>query len=124
MIQILWIALGGAAGSVLRYLSNMAVFELYDGKFPAGTLLVNAVGSFLIGVFWIAAPNMNDASKAFLFVGLLGGFTTFSSFSLETLRLFQSDTMSLALFNVVINNVLGIVLCYAGFQLGKVIFQS
>lgn len=124
MIQILWIAIGGAAGSVLRYLMNVAAFELYAGKFPIGTLAVNALGSLFIGLLWSAAPNMNDYTKAFLFVGLLGGFTTFSTFSLETMRLVQSGSTGMALINVFVNNSVAIACCFAGFQSGKVIFNS
>lgn len=124
MIQLFWIAIGGAVGSVLRYFMNLAAFEFYKGEFPLGTLLVNAIGSLIIGVLWNAAPQLNDYTKAFLFVGVLGGFTTFSSFSLETIRLVENDAIGIALMNVLLNNVIGISVCFAGFYLGKLIFHS
>jgi fluoride exporter len=83
------IALGGAAGSVLRYLMVSAIGT------PLGTTAVNALGSFAIGVLFVALGS-RDSWQVFLMVGLLGGFTTFSAFSLDTLKLVEAGQPLLA----------------------------
>ena len=83
------VALGGAIGAVLRYLTGLAL------AFPFGTLAVNVVGSFLIGVLWVALAD-RGAWAPFLITGILGGFTTFSAFSLDTLRLVESGRAPMA----------------------------
>lgn len=113
-----YIALGGALGALARYGIQLFTLSWYAGAFPLGTLIVNAIGALLIGLGW----NMigNDMNKAFLLTGLLGGFTTFSAFSLETVRLFENGATGLALFNILLNNGLGVLFCWAGFGLAKV----
>ena len=104
-MTVLWVALGGALGSVARYaLSGIAVRWLGAG-FPYGTLFVNMTGSFTIGLLaaLVAAdgrPSLGADARAFLLVGVLGGFTTFSSFSLETLNLARSGALAPAMLNV------------------------
>lgn len=118
MPVFIYIALGGALGALARYGTNLISLSWYAGEFPIGTLLVNAIGSLLIGIGWSMIDN--DTSKAFLLTGLLGGFTTFSAFSLETVRMFESGAVGLALMNVLLNNAIGILFCYGGFGLAKV----
>jgi len=91
----LWVALGGALGSVARFGIANAMTALTGPQFPWGTLLINATGSFLIG--WFGALTGGNGSlsvpgeiRAFVMVGICGGYTTFSSFSLQTLELFQA----------------------------------
>ena len=104
-MTFLWVALGGALGSVTRYaLSGIAVRWLGAG-FPYGTLFVNVTGSFTIGLLAALAaadgrPSLGADARAFLLVGVLGGFTTFSSFSLETLNLARSGALAPAMLNV------------------------
>ena len=118
-MTVLWVALGGALGSVARYaLSGIAVRWL-GAAFPYGTLFVNATGSFAIGLLaaLVAAdgrPSLGADARAFLLVGVLGGFTTFSSFSLETLNLARSGALAPALLNVAGS----VVLCLAAVSLG------
>ncbi|MBJ7252279.1 MAG: CrcB family protein [Acetobacteraceae bacterium] len=81
-LSLLLVALGGAAGSVLRYVVSHAGLVLFGAGFPWGTLAVNIVGSALIGVF--GALGISGEARLLLVTGLLGGFTTFSAFSLET----------------------------------------
>ncbi len=119
MVRLLYIAFGGALGAVSRYLVSGWAQGLSSGVFPWGTLTVNAVGSFLIGALAAlfereaVSPNI----RVFLLIGALGGFTTFSSFSLETLNLFRQHETPLALFNILLNNSLGIGLAAAGYLL-------
>ena len=115
----LWVALGGALGSVARYgCSGFAARWLGVG-FPYGTLFVNVVGSYAIGVLGtLALDGERSLSttdvRAFLIVGILGGFTTFSSFSFETLNLARTGNLSGAAMNV----VLSLVLCLGAVWLG------
>ena len=81
---MLWVALGGAIGSVLRYLAIQGVMlRLHPAPFPLGTMLVNIIGSFIIGALMMkfASQTNGDAARLFLVTGILGGFTTFSAFS-------------------------------------------
>ncbi|MBX2946409.1 MAG: fluoride efflux transporter CrcB [Cyclobacteriaceae bacterium] len=121
MVKLLFIALGGALGSLARYGASGLAHQKYNGVFPVGTLTVNLVGSFLIGLLWGLAENstLNPNVRTFLFVGILGGFTTFSTFSLETINLLRDGEFKLALVNVLLNNLVGIVLAFVGLMLAK-----
>lgn len=92
MVNYLWVALGGAVGSVARFWLSGVIARHFGETFPLGTLLVNVSGSFIIGLFatlcgpegrWLAPPSL----RIFFMIGVLGGYTTFSSFSLQTLNL-------------------------------------
>jgi fluoride exporter len=112
-MTLLYVALGGALGSVLRFWLGGAVGERAGAHFW-GTLAVNVIGSFVIGI--CAATRPGDFTRHFVMIGILGGFTTFSSFSLQTLELFQRGSVGLALANV----GLSIALCLLGVWLGNV----
>ncbi|RLA03481.1 MAG: fluoride efflux transporter CrcB [Gammaproteobacteria bacterium] len=108
MINLLAVALGGGAGALSRYGLVMAVTRLGFTGFPWATLIVNVSGSFLIGLVWalLEHKSMLDTPwRALLIVGLLGGFTTFSSFSLETLTMMQQLRWGAAAGNVSLNLV-------------------
>ena len=114
-----WVALGGALGSMARYAVSLGTARWLGVGFPWGTLFVNVAGSFAIGLLaaLVAAdgrPLLGADARAFLLVGVLGGFTTFSSFSLETLELARSGAHGAAALNV----ALSLVLCLAGAWLG------
>jgi len=104
MGQIIAIALGGACGSVLRFLVSTGIYQWLGKGFPYGTLAVNIIGSFLIGLLAEALIlqriTMALEFRAAILVGVLGGFTTFSSFSLETLYLMEQGSFSKAAINV------------------------
>lgn len=125
MMKLLLIALGGALGTLARYGVSHMAYEKYSGLFPIGTLTVNLTGSFIIGLLWGIANGLSIHSNllAFLFVGLLGGFTTFSSYSLETLNLLRDGDYKLALYSVLLNNVAGILLAFLGLMLAKQALQ-
>ena len=120
-MNILLILIGGAIGSLTRYGASSFAHQKLIGSFPIGTLTVNLVGSLLIGFLWGLAENITVSQnmKTFLFVGILGGFTTFSSFSLETLTLFREGFIKMALFNILANNILGILFAFVGVLAGK-----
>lgn len=89
LLTLTQVAFGGAIGAVLRYLTGLAI------AFPFGTLAVNIVGSFLIGVLWVALADRGQWAPL-LITGILGGFTTFSAFSLDTLRLVNEGRAPMA----------------------------
>ena len=114
-----WVALGSALGGMARYWLVLATFPLFGPVFPWGTVLINILGSFVIG--WFGALTLEAGRlavhpdiRAFIMVGLCGGFTTFSSFSLQTLDLIRDGRMGLALANI----GLSVLLCLAAVALG------
>jgi CrcB protein len=125
----LWVAIGGGLGSVLRFWAQGRLQGAFPGMFPAGTLLVNLIGSaaigFLGGCFAAEGPLAGQANlRLFLMVGVLGGFTTFSSFSLENMTLLRSGEARLAVLYVIASNGFGIALAFAGYALAKVFIRS
>lgn len=117
LVQVAWVALGGAFGASLRYVVAIGVHQVLGYGFPYGTLLVNATGSALIGYLVVFLPDTAagiPALRLLLITGVLGGFTTFSTFSLETLVLFENGHTGRALLNV----TLSIVTCLAAVWLG------
>lgn len=115
---LVWIALGGALGAISRYLAGSFISQQLGTGFPYGTLSVNILGSFLIGVLavWLAQQQWgNPAYKQFLIVGFLGAFTTFSSFSLDSILLLQQERffafigyIGLSVFSCLLATVAGI----------------
>ena len=120
MVKILLVLAGGGIGSLLRY-GVSGAFSKAGSNLPLGTLLVNLSGSFLIGLLWgisekaVFHPNW----KIFLFTGILGGFTTFSAYGLETFNLLRESKPMLALANIGLNNILGIALVVLGFLVSR-----
>ena len=121
MSAIAAIALGGAVGSLARHGVNIAVAHVVGRPVPYATAAVNLLGSAAIGVLagLLASGRLTMAPtmRAFVFVGILGGFTTFSSLMLDTLTLAQSGQGSLAMSNVVAQTVVGFIAAYAGYHL-------
>lgn len=117
------IAIGGAVGSVLRHAVNHTIAAHWiTVRFPAGTTIVNLAGCLVIGLLagLIAGDRLQLPlhSREFIFVGLLGGFTTFSSFGLEALTLARTGAVSMALLYVAIQVVGGLALVAAGYWFG------
>ena len=121
MLRLLFVAAGGAIGTVCRYLLSTLDYTFSGGVFPFSTLLINLMGSLVIGFLWglfersVISPTM----RMFLFIGVLGGFTTFSTFCLENFNLIRDGELRIALWNILLSNVLGIVLVFAGFALSR-----
>lgn len=119
-MAVIWVALGGACGAVLRFGVTRA-FAPLAVSYPAATLVVNVFGSFFIGVLagsFLLDNKLEPSAKLFFQTGMLGAFTTFSAFSLETLQLWQSGHSRLALANVIANVVFCLVAVALGFSLG------
>ena len=119
----LLIAVGGAAGSLLRYLIGGAVQRMSAGGFPVGTMFVNVSGCFLIGVLLRQFLNMQISPewRAFLIVGFCGGFTTFSTFSAETLGLVEGGEYGRAASYVILSVALCLSATFAGMTAMKLI---
>jgi fluoride exporter len=116
-MKLLLLISGGAFGTLLRYVVVDFGSRLHNGAFPVGTLLVNLIGSFLIGLSWglLGKENIKPETKAFLFIGVFGGFTTFSSFALENFHLIKDGDFRTAFTYLTISNIAGILLVFAGF---------
>jgi fluoride exporter len=121
MSKLLWIFIGGGAGAGLRYLIASSEWLRMEGGFPLGTFFVNLLGCFLIGLIWQYAQNSNILSPL-LIIGFLGGFTTFSSFGLESYNLFTDANYKALTSYVLLSNILGIALVYLGYYLSS-LFQ-
>ena len=117
MNLIVWVAIGGAIGSVGRYLVAGQVTRLIGAGFPWGTLAVNVIGGLVMGLLVEAMANAWSPSpgvRALLMVGVLGGFTTFSAFSLETTTLIERGVWGLPLAYAVASVVLSVGALFAG----------
>jgi fluoride exporter len=118
MIQILLVALGGAVGSVARYGVGVAAARWLGLGFPWGTLAVNVVGGLAMGLLAARAGPEGENLRLLFGVGLLGGFTTFSAFSLETVRLMEHQPGLAALY-VAASLILSVGACWLGLSLGR-----
>ena len=123
MNQVLAIAGGGALGALLRYGMSMGVYALAGRGFPYGTLAVNVLGSLVMGFLYIwlleRIPG-GSVLRAFLLIGLLGAFTTFSTFSIETLNLVEAGQLGKAMLNIVVS----VVLCLGAAALGVMLARN
>ena len=117
MKTLVIIGLGGALGSIGRYLAQFAVAKYVTGTFPLGTLVVNITGCFLIGLFYGIANRydwMTSEWRLFLITGLCGGYTTFSSYSYEGITLFKLGNYTYFLLYIISSVVLGLLATAAG----------
>lgn len=121
MIQsLLQVALGGAVGAALRYLTNVGAKQLLGQGYPYGTLIVNIVGSFLMGVLVVVLARKGGNELApFLMTGILGGFTTFSAFSLDTLTLWERGELMSAFAYVAASVLLSLAAIAAGLAVAR-----
>ena len=122
MSTYLWVALGGALGSVARYWMTNAVALLTGPRFPWGTILINVLGSFVIGLFaYLTTPfgriPVSFDMRAFVIVGICGGFTTYSAFSLQTLELARNGDWLAVAGNIVLSVALCLGAVWAGYAL-------
>lgn len=126
MNQLIGIALGGAFGSVLRFLVSGVIYQWLGRDFPYGTLAVNLTGSFLIGFFTeiliMQRISFSTEYRAIILVGVLGGFTTFSTFSLETLLLIEQTNYAKAGLNIIISVGACLLATWLGLESGKALF--
>ena len=119
------IATGGAVGTVFRYVLSYLFQRLLKGMFPWGTLLVNLSGALVFGFLW-GISEVTDISlnmRTFLFIGVLGAYTTFSTFCLENFSLLRNGEYSFALINVLVSNVAGVLLVFLGYFASRGVIQ-
>jgi CrcB protein len=126
MKSIIFVALGGALGAVLRYLFSLLLKDYTQVQFPINTFLVNAIGCFSIGLCYallinasttLSNPNYVDSIKLLLVVGVLGGFTTYSSFAFETITMFKQQLFKQAFAYILLTNLVCIGFAYLGFSI-------
>ena len=119
------VALGGAIGSCLRYAVSLG-YSGTQSMYPLHTLSVNIIGSFAIGLLYayISSYSVPTAMKMFLFVGLLGGFTTFSSFALDSINIARNSGYPTAALYIAINNIGGIMAALAGIVITHYLTQA
>ncbi len=119
MLNYVWVGLGGAIGSIARFWMSGLIAERFGTTFPYGTLTVNVTGSFIVGLLaamsdpegrWLLTPS----AREFLMIGLCGGYTTFSSFSLQTLTLAREGDW----FRAAANSISSLTLCLVAVSLG------
>lgn len=124
MARLFWICLGGAFGTGARYLLSGWVAERFAPVFPFGTLAVNAIGSFLLGALMflgIEAGALSPTLRLALTSGVMGGFTTYSAFSYETMRYLQDGAWSLALLNVLVSVIGCLAACLLGWAAAQLL---
>jgi fluoride exporter len=127
MVRILLVGLGGFIGSIARYLlSGLAQNLFHTARFPVGTVIVNLSGCFAIGLLSQLAESQGafrDLSRAFVFIGILGGYTTFSTFTNESLGLFRSGDSLLGLLNAGLQVFGGLAMAWLGRVSGELIWR-
>ncbi len=122
MLQLIAIAVGGAVGALLRFVMSNGVYKVLGREFPYGTLAVNVLGSLFIGILFILLVEKLAVAaewRAGLVIGLLGAFTTFSTFSLETFTLLEDGAFLKAGVNVLLSVVLCLAATWLGISLGR-----
>jgi CrcB protein len=122
LVQALAIAAGGAVGALLRFWVSSGVYALLGRTFPYGTLAVNVLGSLVMGILYVLLLERTAGGvewRAFFLIGLLGAFTTFSTFSIETLNLMEQGEPLKAGLNVVVSVVICVTGAWLGVQAGR-----
>jgi CrcB protein len=123
--RALLITLGGALGTLLRYLTSIVAARWLGVDFPYGTLIVNLSGAFIVGFvqqLGTEALVIPDSTRLFLTTGMMGGFTTYSAFSYETIRLVEMGAWPQASIYVVVTTVACLGLCFLGIGAGRMLF--
>lgn len=126
MNKILFIFLGGGVGALLRYFISGYIQSLSNTIFPVGTLGVNLIGCFIIGVLFSLFEEviLSTDIKNMILIGIIGAFTTFSTYSLECINLIRDGEIKMGLLNIVLSNVGGIVLVFAGVLLARTLLNA
>ena len=124
MYKILLIGAAGLAGTLARYWLSGWADQRWGGTFPIGTMVVNLVGCLMVGFLFHATEErypIDPVVRSAVLVGLLGGFTTFSSFGVQTFNLLREGEVFLAGTNIVVSNVAGLILVWTGYAISRVL---
>lgn len=124
MVKGMLVFVGGGIGSVLRYMMSGWVYSIWGSGFPYGTLTVNILGSFIIGFFLTLAEDkflVTPDIRVFIAIGVLGGFTTFSTFTYETMKLFRNGSFFIGGLNVLVSIIAALFAVWLGSITGKLI---
>lgn len=124
MFKNILVIIGGGTGAFFRYLLSGWIYKVLGADFPYGTLAVNVIGCFVIGLFLTMADDrflISPAFRIFFAVGVLGGFTTFSTFSFETVGLLKDGATTIGLLNVGVSIVVGLTATWIGMLAGRII---
>jgi fluoride exporter len=126
VLKLMYVVIGGGTGALLRYLISGIIQKNSSGVFPYGTLAVNLIGALLIGFLWELFQNITVSSnfRVFLFMGLLGAFTTFSTFNLETLNLIKEKENIQALVNIIVSNISCLILVFFGSASARFLWKN
>src|SRR5678815_2228152 len=124
MQRILLIGFAGLAGTLGRYFMSGLVARRFGETFPVGTIIINVIGCFLAGLLFYVLQErslVSETVRLAIMVGFLGGFTTFSAYGLQTFTLFRDGEMLLALMNLIVSNLVGLLFVWVGFLLARVL---
>ena len=124
MFRNILVSIGGGIGAFFRYLLSGWIYKVLGTDFPYGTLAVNVIGCFVIGLFLTMAEDrflISPSFRIFFAVGVLGGFTTFSTFSFETVGLLKDGAIAIGLLNVGVSIVVGLTATWVGMLAGRII---
>jgi CrcB protein len=124
MVKLFLIGAAGFIGTLSRYWLSGLIARRYGETFPLGTLVVNLVGCLLVGMLFYLLQErflVNETVRTVVMIGFLGGFTTFSSFELQTFTLLQDGEFGLAALNAGLSNLIGLIFVWAGYSLGKIV---
>jgi CrcB protein len=123
MLKLFLIGFAGLIGTLGRYVLSGLIARRFGETFPTGTLVVNIVGCFLAGLLFYLMQErfmINQTTRTVVMIGFLGGFTTFSSFGLQTFALIREGEFWFAAINIAASNLLGLVMVWVGYTLGRV----
>jgi len=125
MLRFFIIALGGAIGTLARYIMGGLDYRFSSGVFPISTLVVNVTGSLAIGFLWGVVDRfaISPNARLFIFIGVLGGYTTFSTFSLETFNLMRDGEYRIAIANTVLSIILSVGAVFVGYIASKALIN-
>ena len=125
MKHLLFIAIGGSIGTILRYKISKFLPEVVNTIFPIGTMAVNIIGCFFIGFFYDLFDKMiiDIDFKSFVTIGFLGALTTFSTYSIETINLLKDGELKFGILNILLNNILGFIFVILGIFSSRIILK-
>ncbi|AEF81028.1 fluoride efflux transporter CrcB [Leadbettera azotonutricia] len=123
-MDYLCVFIGGGAGSLLRFISIQFVNQFFDSKYSTGTLFVNCFGAFVVGFLVNKLVPFDVKWRLFFITGFLGGYTTFSTYALETVRYFTDGNLKQGIINILLNNVLSLLFVLLGMGLSSDFIKS